>query len=62
MDWIERWFGFAPDNGDGSVEALVFIALVVLAFCLLATTWAPLRTRLLMAARKTAAVLLSLRR
>jgi hypothetical protein len=22
MDWIERWFGVAPDNGDGSLEML----------------------------------------
>ena len=62
MDWIERWFGFAPDNGDGGVEMLVLTALVVLAFCLLASTWAPLRRRILAAARKAGAVLLSLRR
>jgi hypothetical protein len=31
MDWIEQWFGFAPDNGDGSVELLimVFVATVI---------------------------------
>jgi hypothetical protein len=23
MDWIERWFGVSPDNGDGSLEWLV---------------------------------------
>jgi len=26
MDWIERLFGFAPDNGDGTIE--VFLVLV----------------------------------
>jgi hypothetical protein len=28
MDWIERLFGVAPDNGDGSLELLIFVALV----------------------------------
>lgn len=23
MDWIERWFGFAPDNGDGTLELVI---------------------------------------
>lgn len=30
MDWIERWLGLSPDNGDGSLEALLLIALVAL--------------------------------
>ena len=25
MDWIERWLGFAPDNGDGSLELLLLL-------------------------------------
>jgi len=25
MDFIERIFGFAPDNGDGSFEWLLFL-------------------------------------
>jgi hypothetical protein len=25
MDFIERLFGFAPDNGDGSFELLLFL-------------------------------------
>jgi hypothetical protein len=25
MDWIELWFGFTPDNGDGSVELLIMV-------------------------------------
>jgi len=28
MDFIERWFGFSPDHGDGSLEAIILIALV----------------------------------
>jgi hypothetical protein len=27
MDWIERWFGLSPDNGDGSVEALILFGI-----------------------------------
>jgi hypothetical protein len=30
MDFIERWFGFSPDHGDGSFEALILIALVII--------------------------------
>jgi hypothetical protein len=30
MDFIERWFGFAPDHGDGSLEAIILLALVTL--------------------------------
>ena len=30
MDFIERWFGFAPDHGDGSLEAIILIALVTI--------------------------------
>ncbi len=30
MDWIEQWFGFAPDNGDGSVELLIMVAAAVI--------------------------------
>jgi hypothetical protein len=26
MDWIEQWFGFAPDHGDGSLEMLLMLA------------------------------------
>jgi hypothetical protein len=28
MDWIERWFGIAPDNGDGSLEILISLCAV----------------------------------
>jgi hypothetical protein len=30
VDFIERWFGFSPDHGDGSLEAIILIALVTL--------------------------------
>jgi len=26
MDWIEQIFGFSPDGGDGSTEALIVVA------------------------------------
>jgi len=29
MDFIERLFGIAPDNGDGSLELLYFAAILV---------------------------------
>jgi hypothetical protein len=29
MDFIERWFGFSPDGGDGSFEAIILIAIVI---------------------------------
>jgi hypothetical protein len=30
MDFIERWFGFSPDGGDGSTELLYIVAAAVL--------------------------------
>jgi hypothetical protein len=37
MDWIERWFGIAPDNGDGTLELLLVLiaaaALAVVVIC-----------------------------
>lgn len=29
MDFFERWFGIAPDGGDGSLEALYLLVIVV---------------------------------
>jgi hypothetical protein len=26
MDWLERLFGFSPDGGDGSAEAMIVFA------------------------------------
>jgi hypothetical protein len=30
MDWIEQWLGFAPDGGDGTLEAAIVIVVAVL--------------------------------
>jgi hypothetical protein len=29
MDFIEQWFGISPDNGDGSLEVLWIVGIVV---------------------------------
>jgi hypothetical protein len=29
MDFIERWFGFSPDGGDGSTELLYIIVIAL---------------------------------
>jgi hypothetical protein len=29
MDFIERWFGVSPDGGDGSLELLWIVAIVL---------------------------------
>jgi hypothetical protein len=38
VDWIERWFNISPDNGDGTLELLVFTVLFVVASALVAST------------------------
>ena len=30
MDFIEQWFGFSPDHGDGSTEAMFLGVMVVI--------------------------------
>ena len=30
MDFIERWFGYSPDGGDGSLEVLWLVALIAI--------------------------------
>jgi len=30
MDWIERWVGFGPDDGDGTCEWLIVMAMVLI--------------------------------
>ena len=30
MDFIERYLGFSPDNGDGSFEAMLLLVLVTI--------------------------------
>jgi hypothetical protein len=37
MDWIEQWFGFAPDKGDGTLELLII--LIVAAVLVVAAVW-----------------------
>jgi hypothetical protein len=32
MNFIERYLGFAPDNHDGSLEAIILIAVVTVTF------------------------------
>jgi hypothetical protein len=31
MDFIEKYLGFSPDHGDGSLEAIILVALVTIA-------------------------------
>jgi hypothetical protein len=38
MDWIEKWFGVSPDNGDGTLELSVIIAVVLIGA--IVATWA----------------------
>ena len=38
MDWIERLFGFAPDGGDGSVEAVIVLIATLCAAAAVAAT------------------------
>jgi hypothetical protein len=30
MDWIERWFGLNPDGGNGTIEAAIIAAVVII--------------------------------
>jgi hypothetical protein len=39
MDWIERFFGFSPDGGDGSTEMLYLVAAVAIAVLILGRTF-----------------------
>jgi hypothetical protein len=43
FDSIERWFGISPDNGDGSLEMLYLIVLVLCAGALLVACYGPAR-------------------
>jgi hypothetical protein len=36
MDWIEQWFGVAPDNGEGWLEFLIYVVVgLIVAFVVL---------------------------
>lgn len=43
MDWIEKIFGIAPDNGDGSAEAMIVAAALVIASILVVAASPALR-------------------
>ena len=43
MDWIERWFGVAPDNGDGTLELVIMTTIA--AAVAVAVIWRIPRTR-----------------
>jgi hypothetical protein len=45
MDWIEAWFGLNPDGGDGSIEALVIGAAVLVVIALIVVLNTTLRHR-----------------
>jgi hypothetical protein len=39
MDWLEQWFGWNPDGGDGSVEAaIISFALLSIAVVLVCSS------------------------
>ena len=48
MDFIEQWFGIAPDHGDGSLEILWVAAIVVAAVAIFSrrriVTWLATRS------------------
>ena len=44
MDWIEQWFGIAPDNGDGTLEMLIVLSAA--AVIVSAAAWRAPRVRL----------------
>ena len=52
MDWLERWFGWAPDDGDGSLETMLVTALVLSAAILFVALHRPTRRAVLGAWRR----------
>jgi hypothetical protein len=47
MDWIERWFGIAPDNGDGSFELSLMLTVAAVVIALAIWHYPPGRAALL---------------
>jgi hypothetical protein len=45
VDWLERLFGFSPDNGDGTVESLVMFGIAAAFAVAIAVTVAKSRAR-----------------
>ena len=33
MDFIEQWFGFSPDGGNGTAELMLFVIIIVAFGC-----------------------------
>jgi hypothetical protein len=46
MDWIERLFGFSPDGGDGSSEAAIIFACVIVLGAMIAMRVPAVRARI----------------
>ncbi len=55
MDWIERLTGLSPDGGDGTSEAAIVLALVIVLAAVIAMRTPALRDRVraLFRARRT---------
>jgi hypothetical protein len=47
MDWIERWFGIAPDHGDGSFELSLMLTVAAVVIALAIWQYPPGRAALL---------------
>jgi hypothetical protein len=45
MDWIERLFGVSPDGGDGTTEAAIVFAVVIVLVAVIATSVPSVRAR-----------------
>ena len=52
MDWLEQLFGLNPDGGDGSMEALIIAAAVLVAVTILMLAVPRLRHRAAAIVRK----------
>ena len=46
MDWIEKLFGMSPDGGDGTAEAAIVFACVIVVGAVLAMRVPSLRQRI----------------
>jgi hypothetical protein len=46
MDWIERLFGMSPDGGDGTTEAAIVFAAVIVLAAVIAMTVPAVRDRI----------------
>ena len=60
MDWLEQLFGLNPDGGDGSMEALIIAAVVLVAVTVAVLAVPRLRHRVSDIVRKAVAELQAL--